>query len=43
MFFEIFYLTFEAFSGVIEGVDFINPEGLMIKGIKSQGETDDKA
>jgi len=41
--FEIFYLTFEAFSGVIKGVDFVDPEGLLIKSIEPQGKTDDKA
>ncbi len=43
MFFEIFYLTFEVLSGVIKGVDFINPERLVIKSIEPQGKTDDKA
>ena len=34
MFFEIFYLTFKTFSGVIIGVDFINPKRFLIKGIE---------
>jgi hypothetical protein len=43
MFFEIFYLTLETFSGVIKGVDFVNPQRLVFKGIESQGKTDDEA
>jgi len=37
-----FYLAFEVISGVIEGVDFIHPEGFLIEGIESQGEADEE-
>jgi hypothetical protein len=40
VFFEVFDLTLNPFSGVIIGVDFINPERFMIEGIESQGEAD---
>ena len=43
MCFKIFQLAFKAFSGVIKGVDFVDPEGLLIKSIEPQGKTDDKA
>jgi hypothetical protein len=43
MVFEVFYLTLETLSGVIIGVDLINPEGLVVKSIQPQGKTDDKA
>jgi len=31
-----FYLVFEVISGVIEGMDFIHPEGLLIEGVEPQ-------
>jgi hypothetical protein len=37
-----FYLAFEVISGVIEGVDFINPEGFLVEGIEPQGEAYDE-
>jgi hypothetical protein len=33
-----FYLVFEVIPGVIEGMDFIQPEGFLIEGIKPQGK-----
>ncbi len=38
-----FYLAFEVISGVIEGMDFVHPERLLVKGIDPQGKTDEKA
>jgi len=33
-------LVFVFISGFIKGMNLIDPEGFLIKGIKSQGETD---
>jgi hypothetical protein len=38
-----FYLAFEVVSGVIEGMDFVYPEGFFIKGVKSEGKAYEKA
>jgi hypothetical protein len=35
-------LAFEVISGVIEGVDFIHPEGFFVEGIESQGKADNQ-
>jgi hypothetical protein len=43
MLFEIFYVTLDPFSRIIEGMNFINPEGLMIESIIPQGKTKDEA
>jgi hypothetical protein len=37
-----FDLAFEVGSGVIEGVDFIHPEGLLIEGVEPQSKTNDQ-
>jgi hypothetical protein len=37
-----FYLAFEIIPGVIEGVDFIHPEGFLVEGIEPQGEADNQ-
>jgi hypothetical protein len=33
-----FYLAFEVISGVVEGMDFVQPEGLLIESVESQSE-----
>jgi hypothetical protein len=38
-----FYLVSEVIPGVIEGVDFIHPEGFLVKGIESKGKPNEKA
>jgi hypothetical protein len=38
-----FYLVFEVISGVIEGMDFIHPEGLLIESVEPQSETYNEA
>jgi hypothetical protein len=35
-------LLFEIIPGVIEGMDFINPQGFFIKGVESQGKPNEK-
>jgi hypothetical protein len=35
------YLTSEIVPGVIEGMDFIQPERLLVKAVESQGESND--
>jgi len=37
------YLPFKIISRIVEGMDFINPERSLIKGVKSQSEADDEA
>ena len=36
-----FDLPFEIVSGVVEGMDFVCPERLLIKGVKPKGKADD--
>ena len=36
VFFVEFYLAFEIISRIIEGIDFVHPEGFLVKGIKPQ-------
>jgi len=36
------YLAFKVISGVIEGMDFVHPEGFLVEGIESQGEADNQ-
>ena len=43
IFFVKFYLVFEVISGVIEGMDFIHPEGLLIESVEPQSETYNEA
>jgi hypothetical protein len=43
IFFIKFYLAFEIISGVIEGMDFIHPEGLLIESVEPQSETYNEA
>jgi hypothetical protein len=38
-----FYLVFEVIPGIIEGMDFINPEGFLVEGIEPQGKSHQKA
>jgi hypothetical protein len=33
-----FYLAFEVVSGIVEGVDFIHPQGFSIEGVKPQSK-----
>jgi len=38
-----FYLAVEIVPRIIKSIDFIYPEGFLVKGVKSQGEPDEKA
>ena len=38
----IFQLTFKTISRIIEGMDFVNPEGFLVEGVESQGEANEK-
>jgi hypothetical protein len=37
-----FYLAFEIIPGVVEGIDFIQPEGFLVKSMESQYKAYDK-
>jgi len=39
----IFQLVFKAISRIIKGMDLINPERFLVKGVESQGKADEKA
>jgi hypothetical protein len=41
--FIIVELSLKTISGIVEGVDFIHPEGFSIKSIESQGKPYDEA
>jgi hypothetical protein len=38
-----FYLAFKIVSGVIEGMDFVHPEGLPVEGVKPQSKAYEEA
>jgi hypothetical protein len=38
--FIVIKLGFKIVSRVIEGVDFIHPEGFLVKGVESEGKSD---
>jgi hypothetical protein len=38
-----FQLVFETILRVIKRMDFVEPEGFFVKGVKSQSKTNDKA
>ena len=42
VFFIEFDLAFKVIPGVVEGVDFVGPEGFLVKGIESQCKTNDQ-
>lgn len=42
VFFIKFYLAFQIISGIIKGMDFVHPEGFLVKGIESEGEANEE-
>jgi hypothetical protein len=42
MLFKVSYLVFNPLPRIIEGMNFVNPEGFLIKIVESQGESNDE-
>jgi hypothetical protein len=40
--FKVFYLVFNPLPRIIEGMNFVDPEGFLIKMVKPQGESNDE-